>query len=138
MVSGLTPVEATTTLPLKPEDFSSRSIQPSKPRPLTKKISRAGQHLGVGGGRLEDVGIAIGWDQGDHLDAVAADLAHHVAENAERGYGLELVGRLCAAGKTEQDGERQPDLPYEAILHGTNSFHWGIRLPDACAERGDR
>ena len=49
MVRGATPVLATTTLPLKPDDFSRRSIQPSKPRPLTKKISAPASLLASAG-----------------------------------------------------------------------------------------
>src|SRR5665811_145749 len=39
MVIGITPPLATTSAPVKPDAFSSRSIQPSKPSPFTKKIS---------------------------------------------------------------------------------------------------
>jgi len=86
----------------------------------------------------EDVCAGARRIAGRDVDAIAAHLLHHVAENAERGHGLELVGSLCAAGKTEQDEQRQPDLHYEAILHGTNSFRWGIRLQASRCLRGTR
>jgi hypothetical protein len=49
MVRGFTPVDATTTVPLKPDDFSSRSIQPSKPSPLVNRICAAARFLASAG-----------------------------------------------------------------------------------------
>jgi hypothetical protein len=43
------------------------------------------------------VGVAVGTDQSDHLDALAAHLFHYVAEDRERGDGLDLVGGLGTA-----------------------------------------
>jgi hypothetical protein len=43
------------------------------------------------------MGVAIGSDKGEHFDAVAADLLHHVAEDAERGRHLHRIG-LSAGG----------------------------------------
>ena len=99
---------ATTILPLKPDDFSSRSIQPSKPRPLTKNNLREASVLASAGRRAEHMGVAVGPDQRDDLDPVAADLPHHVAEDPERGDGLDLVGRMRAA-KPEQTSKRQSE-----------------------------
>ena len=46
--------------------------------------------------------VAVGPDQRDDIDPVAADLLHHVAEDGERGDGLDLVGGFRAARKTEK------------------------------------
>ncbi len=66
--------------------------------------------------------VAVGPDQGHDLDAVAANLPDHVAEDAERGDGLDLVGRFRAAGEPEQQYQRQANLHEDAMFHDTNSL----------------
>jgi hypothetical protein len=63
-----------------------RSIQPSKPSPLTIYQSvRAPGLLRVGRGGLVDVRVGAGADQRVHLNTLAADLPCEIAEDAEAG-----------------------------------------------------
>ena len=64
--------------------------------------------LGVGGCWLEDMSIAIGADEGDNLNAVAADGFDHVAENTEAGDDLERrIGGLRPGAGEDGGGERE-------------------------------
>src|SRR5680860_1441296 len=60
MVIGITPPLATTSAPVKPEAFSSRSIQPSKPSPLTKKMSAPASILASAGVGLNTCASPLG------------------------------------------------------------------------------
>ena len=137
MVRGLTPVRGDHGLALEARGF----LQPLHPALEAEAVDeeqlRRGQRLGVGRGRAEHMGVAVGPDQRDDLDTVAADLPHHVAQDRERGDGLDLVGRVRAARNAEQDEQRQSEQCNQAIFHDTDSFHT-IRLPDACAATGPR
>jgi hypothetical protein len=71
-----------------------------------------GHLLGVGRRRRVDMGIAIGTDQGADLDPVAANVLHEVAEDRERGDGLQPRLRLLRSRRAdcqrdyEERGER--------------------------------
>ena len=89
-----------------------RRLEPLHPaleaEPVDEEDVRASQLLGVGGRGVEFVRIAVGTDELGDLDPVAADILHHVGENAERGDGLELVGsvrRIRDAERQDRDGE---------------------------------
>ena len=51
------------------------------------------------------------------IDAVAADLLHHVAENAERGDSFQFMCCLGACREAENQSERQSDLHRRAMFH---------------------
>jgi hypothetical protein len=100
---------------------------------------RGREVLGVGWRRLIDMRVAVGPDQRDDIDPVAADLFHHVAEDRERGDGLDLVRRVGAVGETKQDEQCEADLHHKTSLHDTTLLRLrGIRLPGACVARGDK
>jgi len=63
--------------------------------------------------------VAVGSDQGDDIDPVAADLFHHVAEDRERGDGLELVRRFRPARQTEKKRKRQACSQERTFVHDT-------------------
>ena len=72
------------------------------------RICEDGEVLGVGRRRLIDMRVAVGSDQGDDIDAVAADLFHHVAEDRERGDGLDLVAGLRRSPRPSSTASARP------------------------------
>ena len=86
-------------------------LQPVHPALEAKAVGeengRGREVLGVGRRRLVDMGVAVRADQRRHIDAVSAHLLHHVAEDRERGDGLDLVGSDGAPRETEQQCCRQ-------------------------------
>ena len=72
----------------------------------------AAHGLGSRRRRLVDMGIAVGPHQRGNLDPVAADILHHVAQDAETGDYLDLVlgpGLSGAAGEAES--QEDPENP---------------------------
>ncbi len=78
--------------PLKGAALASRSIQPSKPRPLLTRTRASSQGARIGRARLIGVGVDIGADQGGDLGQVAPHFGHEVAQDREGrdGFGLGL------------------------------------------------
>src|SRR3977135_1872342 len=80
-----------------------------------------GDALAVGQGWLEHLGVAGGSDQGNKIAPIAGDIRDHVADDAERRHGLDLVsggGRANA----EQDPNTGKDKP-ERWAHCGGVFH---------------
>ena len=68
--------------------------------------------LASAGAGVIDMRVAIGTDQRRHADAVAADIAHEIAEDRKAGDDVEAI--LRAGGKDRRDKHQtdEPDKPH--------------------------
>jgi hypothetical protein len=75
--------------------------------------------------------VAVRPDEGEHFDAVAADLLHHVAKDAERGRDLHRLSGLRSGAYAEHGGKGCRGDEKQASVHGGTPFP-SIKLPDVC------
>ena len=80
-----------------------QTIHPAlHPQPVDDDQVGRTHGFGIGRGRLVDMGVAVGTDQGGNLNPVAADIFDHIAQDAETRHDLDLFlgsGRSSASGQ---------------------------------------
>ena len=114
---GLTPGRGNHDLALEARGFL-QSVHPTfEAEAVDEQDLRRREVLGIGGGRLIDMRVAVGPDQRDDIDAVTADLLHHVAKYRERGDGSQFIRGLRACGEAQYQREGKRNLHHFAMVH---------------------
>ena len=104
-------------LALEARGFLQSLHPPLEAEAVDEQDLRGREVLGVGRRRLIDMRVAIRPDQRDDIDAVAADLLHHVAEDAERGDSSQFMRCLGTCREAKNQSEGQGDLHRRAMFH---------------------